>query len=208
MARGWFGSLRTSSPRDDADAAQAKLVWMLVLATLPTLVAGFLGKEFVEQNLRSTVVIASTTILFALLLGVAEWRSKQLRQTVKLGFGIALLVGFAQVLALVPGTSRSGVTITAAVLLGLSRREAANFSFLLSIPIIAAAGVLLALDVRDLPQAADLLPLALAVLVSGLSAWACIALFLRLIERIGLMPFVWYRLVLGSVLFWMIARQA
>lgn len=207
MASAWKRGLLPGATLGTADAAQARLAWMLVVATLPALIAGFAGKTFIETHLRSISVIASTTIVFGLLLGLADWQGRQQRQTVALGFGIALLVGLAQVLALVPGTSRSGVTITAAVLLGLSRREAANFSFLLSIPIIAAAGALLVLEVSTDPGDVDLGILLIAVLVSGISAWSCIALFLRLVERIGLMPFVWYRLALGSLLFWFVAQS-
>ncbi|MGB5324809.1 MAG: undecaprenyl-diphosphate phosphatase [Pseudomonadales bacterium] len=206
MASAWCSSLLPGRTLDVSTNAQARLAWLLVLATLPALLAGLVGKSFVEQHLRSTAVIATTTIVFGLLLGLAEWRGRQVRQAVTLSANLAVLIGLAQVLALVPGTSRSGVTITAAVLLGMSRREAANFSFLLSIPIIAAAGMLLSLDLLDAPGEFDPVLLGMAVLVSALSAWSCIALFLRLIERIGLMPFVWYRLALGAVLLWFVAQ--
>ncbi len=179
---------------------QAQLAWMLILASLPTVAVGFLAKDFIGTHLRSTAVIATTTLVFGLLLGIAEWRSRRNVQALPLSFRLAMLIGAAQVFALVPGTSRSGVTITAAVLLGMSKKEGANFSFLLSIPIIFGAGCLLSIELFEQNTIVHWPQLFTAVLVSAVSAWCCIALFLRVIERIGLMPFVWYRLVLGLAL--------
>ncbi|NNL57620.1 MAG: undecaprenyl-diphosphate phosphatase [Pseudomonadales bacterium] len=213
LACAWLGSL---SPRGNnllqlplaRQPEQAQVAWMLVLATLPILLAGFLGKDFVAAHLRSTLVIAITTLLFAGFLALAELRSRKQREVMPLCFRFALLIGLAQVLALVPGTSRSGVTITAAVLLGMSKKDGAQFSFLLSIPVIFAAGCLLAADLFSQRVEFEWLKLATAVVVSGLSAWCCIALFLRVIERIGLMPFVWYRVALGLVLLALVGGNA
>jgi undecaprenyl-diphosphatase len=113
---------------------------------------------------------------------------------------VALLIGCAQALALVPGTSRSGITITAALFLGLSRAGAARFSFLMSIPIILGAALLQTLELVAAPAPANWTALGLAGLVAALSAYTCIALFIRLIERVGMMPFVVYRLALGALL--------
>ena len=114
---------------------------------------------------------------------------------------MALLVGLAQALAPVPGVSRSGVTLTAGLLLGLSRQAAARLSFLLSIPVIAGAGLLKVLDLIEAGDAVNWAQLALASLTAGLVAYACIAAFLRLLDRVGLMPFVWYRVVLAALLY-------
>jgi undecaprenyl-diphosphatase len=113
-----------------------------------------------------------------------------------------LLIGLAQMLALVPGTSRSGITITAGRALGFDADSAARFSFLLSIPVIAAAGAygVLRMYANDSPT--DWLQFSLAVALSALAGWACIAAFLALLQRIGLAPFVIYRLALGVVLLW------
>ena len=191
------------SQRDDV-----LLAWKVVVATLPAVLAALLLGDFIEVYLRSAWVIAATTIFFGMLLGFAELRARQSDQRpveVKasfqtLGWNIALLIGFAQAFALIPGTSRSGVTMTAAILLGLSRTSAARFSFLLSIPIIMAAGLYASMDLIDQDALVDWRQIALGVTVSGLSAWCCIAVFMRLIERVGLMPFVWYRLALGLLL--------
>jgi undecaprenyl-diphosphatase len=113
----------------------------------------------------------------------------------------ALLIGLAQAIALVPGVSRSGVTITAGLFLGLGRAEAARFSFLLSIPVIASAGTLKVWDLTTGTAPVDWTMLIAAAVVSGLAAYLCIAAFLRLINRVGMAPFVYYRLLLGLGLF-------
>jgi undecaprenyl-diphosphatase len=110
------------------------------------------------------------------------------------------VIGILQVLALVPGTSRSGITITAALLVGLSRVSAARFSFLLSIPTIAGAGLLAGLDLAAADQPAPWGLLCSAALLSGLAAYACIRAFIALVDRTGMLPYVIYRLVLGGVL--------
>lgn len=198
----WLASCRhwrSSAMTDDAFQA-----WMILLATLPAVLIGWLAKDDIALNLRTNEVIAISTLLFGLLMAWAELSSRQRNHFVKLSWQIALCIGLAQALALIPGTSRSGITITAALLLGLSKTDAARFSFLLSIPIILAAGTISAIDLSQ--QAASLIwpHLLLALTLSAISAYLCIGMFMRLIERVGLMPFVWYRLGLGLVLLWVI----
>jgi undecaprenyl-diphosphatase len=112
----------------------------------------------------------------------------------------AMLVGFAQALALIPGVSRSGVTMTAGLALGLTREAAARFSFLLAVPIIVLAGALETRELLTTPATVDWATMGAGVLVAALCAFACIHLFLRLVERVGMLPFVIYRLALGIVL--------
>lgn len=178
---------------DDAADELAKLA----VATMPVVIAGFLAKDFVEDELRSVLVIALTTIVFGLLLGYADTRQGPRE---RVSWPDALFIGGMQVLALVPGTSRSGITITAALLVGLSRVSAARFSFLLSIPTIAGGGLLVAADLMASQAPAAWGVLATGALLSGLAAYACIRAFLALVERTGMMPYVIYRLVLGGVL--------
>ncbi|MFV2031380.1 MAG: undecaprenyl-diphosphate phosphatase [Gammaproteobacteria bacterium] len=178
----------------------SRLAWWVILGTIPAVVVGYLFKGVVETELRSPWVIALATIGFGLLLWLADSRKSKTRDEYQLTLGNVLVIGCFQALALIPGTSRSGITMTAALLLGLSRRSAARFSFLLSIPIILASGVLQALELSQTPQTVDWFALLLAVVLSALSAGLCIHLFLRLIERIGMLPFVIYRLLLGAVL--------
>jgi len=195
MTRSWLGSLRGRGC--DADA---RLAWMVVLATVPVVAAGFLGKDFIESELRSVAVIATTTILFGLLLGWADWRGRREQDEYSLGWAGALLIGAFQALALIPGVSRAGITLTAGLLLGLTRTAAARFAFLLAIPATAGSGVFLTRDLLREPAAVDWGVLGLGALMAGLSAYLCIALFLRLLRHSGLLPFVVYRVALGGVL--------
>jgi undecaprenyl-diphosphatase len=164
---------------------------------------GLLFGDFVEEQLRSTLIIAITTIVFGVLLGWADIKGKRERSEHSIGWRDVAIIGCAQALALIPGTSRSGITITAALMLGLTRDAAARFSFLLSIPVIFLAGGLKTLDLIQSPNAIDWTSLILGALISGASAYLCIHYFLKLLDRIGMMPFVAYRMVLGVVLLWM-----
>lgn len=188
----------------------------LVVATLPLVVAGFLLKDWVSENLRSIAVIAAATIGFGLLLGVADrYRGTAPGASTaggpaldhanqSLSWRQALIIGAAQVLALVPGTSRSGITMTAALWLGLSRSTAARFSFLLAIPAIGGAAVLLGADLVTATVPVPWLQFSAGFLLAAVSAYLCIASFVALVERIGMMPFVIYRLVLGAALIWLL----
>lgn len=196
MAHGWSRSLISGEVSPDS-----KLVWYLALATIPAGVIGLLGRAIIEQDMRSLPVVATTTLLFGLLLGLADRSAGRQRAGVRLSLWLALLIGSAQALALIPGVSRSGVTITAALFLGLERQVAARFSFLLSIPVIAAAGALKAWDLYVSAVAVDWFLLGLGAAVSGLTAYLCITVFLRLLDRVGMAPFVYYRIVLALFLY-------
>ena len=173
------------------------LLLKICLATLPVVVCGFLLRAWIATELRSVLVIAATTITFGLLL----WGADRGRSTLTdISWAHAAIIGVAQALAIVPGTSRSGVTITAALFLGLTRSTAARFSFLLSVPTIAGAGLLTTLDLMDSAETVRWLDLAAGSILAFVSAYACIHLFVRLVERIGMFPFVVYRLLLGGVL--------
>jgi undecaprenyl-diphosphatase len=189
-----------SALRERRLTAPAREVLALAVATLPVVVAGFLAEDWIEAKLRTLPVIASTTLLFGLLL-VAAHRASRRGGVAAVTLAVALAVGLAQVLALIPGTSRSGVTMTAAMLLGVERTAAARFSFLLSIPVIAGAGLLKGAELAASPAAAPWLPLALAALLAGACAYSCIALFLRWVARLGLLPFAAYRVGLALVLY-------
>ncbi|WOJ93929.1 undecaprenyl-diphosphate phosphatase [Congregibacter variabilis] len=171
----------------------------LGLATIPAVFVGFALND-VMDSLRTVPVLVTTTIVFALLLGYADRRVEPRAKTRVASWQVALIIGCAQAIAPIPGTSRSGITITAGLLLGLSRHAAARFSFLLSIPIIFGAALLKVSELLVTETAVDLPLMLLGVGVAALSAYACIAVFLRLIEAVGMMPFVIYRLILGAVL--------
>jgi undecaprenyl-diphosphatase len=198
LVTAWFGSFVGQGV-----TAESKMAWAVIVATIPAGFVGLLFDSYIEMNLRSVAVIATTTIGFGLLLGLAD--KKSFAEYEKVTIGVAVIIGFAQVLALVPGTSRSGITMTAGLLLGLSRQLAARFSFLLSIPLIAVAGGLKAWQLIEMETTAPWGMIALATAVSGITAYLCIHWFLRLLDKIGFMPFVIYRLVLGAVLIGLIA---
>ncbi len=196
MAGSWLRSLAGGPITEDS-----RMVWYLALASVPTGLVGLFAGDFIEQNLRNLPVIATTTLVFGLLLGFADRYARLPPGDRSLTFGMAMLIGVAQAFAPVPGVSRSGVTITAALLLNMSRQAAARFSFLLSIPIILSAGGLKTLELSQSQFKPDWALLGLGALVSGVVAYLCIALFLRLLDRVGMMPFVYYRVVLALVLF-------
>ena len=178
---------------------ESRLLWFIVLATFPTAAVGLLAAEYIELHLRSIAVIATTTIVFGLLLGWVDWRHRGSLTIKEMSWKSAFLIGAAQVLALIPGTSRSGITITAALALGFDRSSAARFSFLMAIPIISLSGGYKALQLMS-EESVAWGTITLGAVVSGLTAYLCIHAFLRLIERIGMIPFVFYRLVLGMLL--------
>lgn len=179
---------------------EGRLAWAILLGTIPVGLVGLLAGDWIELNLRSTLVIATTTIAFGLLLGWADWAHRGERSEYQLRWKDVAIVGLAQALALIPGTSRSGITITAGLMAGLSREGSARFAFLLSIPTIFLAGGLKGVDLVTQQTAVPLDLLLLGTVVSGISAYFCIAVFIRLLALMGMAPFVIYRLILGVVL--------
>ncbi len=192
MAGAWFCSVSQRKQTTDS-----LLAWWLIVATIPAGLFGFLFKDFIEENLRSALVIAATTIIFGVLLGFADKKATQQRVIEHICWKDALIIGFCQALAMIPGTSRSGITITAGLMLGLDRQSAARFSFLMSIPIITLAGGYHAVNLVLSDTAVDWRALIIGSVLSFGSALACIHYFLMFVERVGMTPFVIYRLILG-----------
>lgn len=200
LVRDWLGSLVGRGTTQ-----YSRMAWYVALATVPAVLFGLiLKKSGLDESLRSVTVIMATTLIFGALLGLADHLGKRRMGIEKMTLSRALVIGFSQMLALIPGTSRSGITMTAALMLGFNREAAARFSFLLSIPVIMGAGLLLTLDLVKSPQPVDWGILAGGALLSGVSAMLCIHLFLGVINRMGLMPFVVYRLGLGVALLFML----
>lgn len=176
-------------------------------ASVPIFLVGFLLHSVLSIQIRSIEVIAYSTVFFALLLWYADWfrtRHGSIRDPVSSGFALswwqAFLIGCAQIFALVPGASRSGVTITAALLLGISRVGAARFSFLLAIPAITGSLVLLLFQSSYSYIEFEWNKILLGTIVAGVIAFITIRLFVQLVEKIGMIPFVIYRLGLGAML--------
>lgn len=183
-------------------SADSHFALNLMLASLPIIPIGFFTRFIVETELRGVEVIAFTTIVF----GIALWVADSMRgDTAKpLTPARSIAIGLAQCLALIPGTSRSGVTITMALLLGQSREHAARISFLIAIPAISGAAVIKLWDLLHTSITPDWFVLGIATVVAGLSAYFCIVLLLNIVNKIGYLPFVIYRIGLGSLLLWMI----
>ena len=175
----------------------------LGVAVLPILIAGFFLRDFVDLNLRNSEVIAYATIIFGLLLYLAQLTRRK-EDLDSLSLPGAVVIGLFQCLALIPGTSRSGITITAGLFLGLSATAASRFSFLLAIPTIGVIALVELVRFSFLDISQNGIELSIALTVSFLVAYISIDMFLRLIDRIGFTPFVIYRLLLGSWLlfFW------
>ena len=199
MTRDWLISLRRRETVGDS-----RLAWALLWGTLPVGLAGLLLGDLIERHLRSPLVIGLTSIGFGALLWLADARGRRQRSEHQIGWRDALIIGLAQAMALIPGTSRSGITMTAALMLGLTRAAAARFSFLLSVPVIVLAGGYQAWKLLKAPVAVDWGVIGLGVTVSAVTAWLVITLFLRLIERVGMLPFVLYRFALGGILLYLV----
>ena len=180
----------------------SRLGWNIIVATIPVLIAGFLIKEYAETELRNIYVIIATTLFFGTMLGIADRFAPQTRALDHLTWKTSLLIGLAQMFAVIPGTSRSGVTMTAALFCGLKRETAARFSFLLSVPTIGAAGLVKFIDLLSAPSI-NWLELGYATVVAALTAFVCIHYFLKVIANFSFMPFVIYRLLLGVFLLWL-----
>ncbi len=202
--RDWFQltaqALGSGRFRRDAElAANPRLIWLLALGTVPVGIAGYLFKEHAETAWRSPLLMGAMLIAVGLLMLWADRRSRGRRDLAGVSLADAALIGLAQAAAIVPGVSRSGITITAALLRDLNRAAAARFSFLLSTPALAGAALKAWLDVR----AAGGIPpemraaFALGVALSALTGWLVIAFFLRFLRRHTLQFFVYYRVVFG-----------
>ena len=188
----------------DIRSIDARMAWNLGIGTIPAAVAGLLFAGWIAENLRDPRVVVWTLAGYGVLMAVVDRYASSRRNITDVGPVDALLVGLAQALALVPGTSRSGITITVGRLLGIARQDAARFSFLLSAPVILLATLYegVTLVTGDAPVAWD--NLVLAVLISAAVAYISIEFFMRVVNIIGLMPFAIYRLLLASVIVYVV----
>ena len=199
---------------------QSRVGWFIVIGTIPAAVAGLLLEEFVSTAGRSIHIIAYTTIGFGLLLGLASYVNRKMNWHTKanlhnnrpdslrkLNLAQTLVIGFSQALALVPGTSRSGITMTAGLFLGMRPEAAARFSFLLSIPIILASALLegIKLVTSDVPGVANPVEMLVGGIIAFITALIVIALFMRFISKSGMAVFVIYRILLGFGLLYFLA---
>jgi undecaprenyl-diphosphatase len=199
ILKDWFGNVLYKREATD----NSRLGWAVIIGTIPVVIGGLLMQTLVEGELRSPLVIAIATIMFGLLLWWADVRSRRYRHIDNLGIVDVIFIGCMQVVALIPGTSRSGITMTAGLMLGLTREAAARFSFLLAVPTILMSATLVTAELLMDAAPVDWRSLGLGVLLSWAAAFVCIQVFLRYIERTGMLPFVIYRLLLGAVILWL-----
>ncbi|MBV7258768.1 undecaprenyl-diphosphate phosphatase [Erythrobacter crassostreae] len=216
LARGGFASVGVGANAPNAPS-ERRLFWWIVLGTIPAVAFGLsikmglfngiatsvFGVEIVDGDLmgsiRFTDLIAFNLIVYGVLLGIADWVGKEIKQFEDMTWRDGLIVGLAQALAIIPGTSRSGVTMTAARFLGYERVEAARFSFLLSIPAVAGAGILIVPEIFEAGTA-----LAWDALVAGvltfIAAFLTMAFLMNFLKKASMMVFVIYRIAMGCAL--------
>lgn len=205
----WFRALAGRIPHSDPDV---RMGWMVIIGSIPIGVLGLLFEDQIDHSLRNLYITATMLILFGLLLGVADRIAPQRKELKDLTVRDGILYGLAQALALIPGVSRSGGTITAGLLMGYSRQAAARYAFLLAVPAVFASGfykaaqevpALLTADGRAAAAAAgepSLVAIVVATVVSFAVGYAVIVWFMRLIENRSYMPFVLYRVIAGALL--------
>lgn len=198
IIRAWFLSLANSGERQNPDA---RMGWLIIIGTLPIAVLGFLLKDWITGSLRNLYLTATMLIAFALILAFADRIGRKERTLSELSWRQGLLFGFAQALALIPGVSRSGGTITAGLLMGFTREAAARYSFLLAVPAVMASGFYqLYKSWEDgIPMGAG--PTALATAIAFVVGYGVIVVFLKLVSSRSYMPFVHYRIALGVLVF-------
>jgi undecaprenyl-diphosphatase len=197
LVTGWIRGLLH---REERSEPEYRLTWLVIIATLPISILGLLLKDQIETVARNLWLIATTMIVFGVVLGVAERLGRQKVDLEQVTVAQGVTMGFAQALALIPGVSRSGGTISAGLFLGLTRPAAVRLSFLLAIPAVVASG-LFELKSAFVPGGPSGLQMAVATLIAFGVGYAAIAWLLRYIEHHSIYLFVWYRIALGAVLF-------
>lgn len=195
MTSAWLRSVRGGEATEDS-----RLAWAVLWGTVPVGLIGLIFNGYIETNLRDPLLLAATTAFFAVPLWLADAFGRGRRDEHTLDWRDVAVIGIAQAVALIPGVSRSGITMTAGLAFGLKREAAARFSFLLSIPVIVLAGGLETVQLVRAEEQADWGVLVVGAVVSAVSAYLCIKLFLRFLERTGMLPFAIYRLLLAAVI--------
>lgn len=179
----------------------SRLGWAIIVGTIPIVIIGLGFKDIIEGALtKNLYVIATSLIVLALILALAEKIAKHNRGIEQVTLKDALLVGLAQAVALIPGASRSGTTLTGGLFCGFNRETAARFSFLLSIPAIFASGMLELKQTLESPPSYDMLQLAVATLVSGVSGWFAIDFLLKFLRKNSTFLFIYYRIAAGAII--------
>lgn len=198
IVRAWFGALRGTVPRSDPDA---RMGWLVILGSVPIVVLGLLFQDQIESTFRSMWLVATMLVVFGGFLAVADAVGRQVRTLDRLTYRHGVLYGFAQALALIPGVSRSGGTITAGLLMGYTREAAARYSFLLAIPAVFGSGFYQLAKSIGNPGPYGYGETALATVIAFAVGFVIIGWFLRFVSTRSYGLFVWYRILLGLVLY-------
>jgi len=198
----WYQSLRGKVPRNDPDA---RMGWLVIIGSVPIALLGVVFQHYIETSLRNLWIVATTLIVFGLILAVADAVAPQQRELKDLTYKHGILYGLAQALALIPGVSRSGGTITAGLLMGYTREAAARYSFLLAIPAVFGSGFYELYKIFGKHEGAQgpfgLGQTALATVIAFVVGYLIIGWFLKFISTKSFRPFVWYRIALGLALY-------
>jgi undecaprenyl-diphosphatase len=202
ILRAWWMSLTNADWRRDPDA---RMGWLILIGTLPIAVLGLAFKDAIEGSLRNLTITAVMLIVFGVLLAIADRVGSKQRTLKELSWRHGMLFGLAQAMALIPGVSRSGGTITAGLLMGYSREAAARYSFLLAIPAVMASGFYQLYRSWEVGSPIAPGPTALATLIAFVVGYGVIVWFLRLVSTRGYMPFVLYRVALGVLVLVLLA---
>ena len=204
----WFQSLKPKAHLTRHQRSDAKLAWLIAVGTLPIVILGYLGQDYIENELRSLWVIAATLIIFGLILGFLDFMGRNERTLDNLTVGHGFLYGFAQALALIPGVSRSGATIAMGRALGYRRESALRYSFLLAVPAVFGSGLYelkTAIGESNPSAPYSLLETFGATIVAFFVGYVVIAWLMKFISTRSFMPFIVYRIVLGTAILVLLA---
>jgi len=204
LVAGFFRGLVNRHPLTDVDSREA---WLVVIGTIPIVILGLLLKKHIESTFRGLWVITTMVIVVAILMELAErWaKLRRLRTFDEMNVGYGVAIGLGQCLALIPGSSRSGSTIMAALFRGIDRPTAARYSFLLSIPAVGGAGFLELFHERHHLASLGWTPIVVAIVVSFVVGYASIWFLLRYLKTHTTRVFIWYRFALGAVMIVLLA---
>ncbi|MEL0626928.1 undecaprenyl-diphosphate phosphatase [Salinibacterium amurskyense] len=202
----WFQQFRSSSGAHgeviDKNHPDVRLGWLVILGTIPIVLVGYFAQEYIRSTFRSLWLVATVLIVFGIILGIADYLGKRTRALEEMTYGHGITIGLAQMLALVPGVSRSGSTMTAGLALGYTRPAAARFGFLLAIPAVFGSGLYeLVHSFGEPAQVFTYAETAVATVIAFVVGYVVIAALMRYIEKRSFLPFVIYRVVLGVALF-------
>ncbi|WP_341951942.1 undecaprenyl-diphosphate phosphatase [Salinibacterium sp. TMP30] len=208
----WFQQFRktTSAHRESITGSDpdVRLGWLVIIGTVPIVLVGYFAQEYIRSTFRSLWLVATVLIVFGIILGIADYLGKRTRSIEQMSYGHGIAIGLAQVLALVPGVSRSGSTMTAGLALGYTRPAAARFGFLLAIPAVFGSGLYeLVHSFGQTDEPFTYAETAVATVIAFIVGYGVIAALMRYIEKRSFLPFVIYRVLLGATLYVLLATN-